>query len=164
MQNYEERTLRPMALEPTVWLMFVLWIALLCAALLPEKAHAQTLDINGEMMILPSVARTATLSTPNFGNAQYRGLHLIINMTAVPGVQTVTPSITAQDPVSGTTYTILTGPAISTTGITILKVYPGIGTVANGSASDLLPNLWGVTLTHSGAGSFTYSVSAYMER
>jgi hypothetical protein len=46
-----------------------------------------------------------------------------------------------KDPVTETYYNILVGPAIAATGATILKIYPGIGTVVNGAASDVLPCL-----------------------
>ena len=116
---------------------------------------------NTTAKILTSAVRAATNSSDVQQNYNSKGLHLVINMTSVPTVDTVTPSIVGV--VNGVEYTILTGPAIVAAGVTVLKVYPGIAAIANASASDILPHNWKVTMTHSAATNFTYSVHANLQ-
>ena len=70
------------------------------------------------------------------------------------------PTIQGKDPLSGKYYDLLVGVAIIATGMTILKVHPGITASANISASDMLPLIWRVQFVHADADSITYSVSA----
>jgi hypothetical protein len=146
-----------------IYLSAFIWFLMLAAAFI-EPTRAQTFDVNTVQIVLPSAVRTATTTSTSFGNQSFKGAHVILNITVAPGAQSLTLAINAQDPVSGTVYPILTGTAITTTGINIYKVYPGIGTVANGAASDMLPNLWNVSVTHSGGGSWTYSVGAFLDK
>lgn len=115
---------------------------------------------NANGSVLQSAARTATNNSATFTNRTARSLHLIIDVTVAPGGDTVTPKIEGYDPISGKFYTLLTGAAISTTGTNILKIGPGISASANAAAADFLPAYWRVVMTHSAAGSFTYSVAA----
>lgn len=78
-------------------------------------------------------------------------------MTATPSV---VPKIQGKDPVSGGYYDVLVGTAITATGMTVLKVGPGIGAVENGAANDFLPDTWRVRLEHADTDSITYSVGA----
>lgn len=70
----------------------------------------------------------------------------------------VTPTIEGYDVASASWYSVLVGSAISTAGTNVLKVYPGIGAVANGAASDVLPSQWRVSLDVTGT--VTCSVGA----
>lgn len=110
--------------------------------------------------ILGSSVRAATTNSANQNNYGNKGLHLVVDITAVPGVDTVTPKIQGYDPVSGKYYDILVGAATAITGTTVLKVYPGITAAGNVSVSDILPLTWRVVMTHSAGTDFTYSVSA----
>jgi hypothetical protein len=118
---------------------------------------------NETKLILPAGIRAATTTTGNFKNKLHRGLHLVINVTSVPGVDTVTPKIQGYNPNTGLWYTLLTGTAISTTGINVLKIYPGISASANASASDFLPEIWNLVMTHSAGTNFDYSVVANLQ-
>ena len=118
------------------------------------------MSVNIAKVLLTSAVRAATNSTETQFNPGARGGHIIIDMTVVPGTDTVTPSIVGVDSIDGSTYTILEGSAIVAAGKTVLKVYPGITAVANGAAPDFLPLNWKVILTHSAASDFTYSVTA----
>jgi len=116
---------------------------------------------NAESIQLNSAARTASTNGTDQVNYNWRGLHLFINVTVVPGGgQTLEVHIQGKDFSSGLYYDILVGTLISATGITVLKVYPGIGALAGGAAPDILPRTWRVSMVHSGAGSWTYSVTA----
>ena len=116
--------------------------------------------MNANLSVLDSGARTATTVGATFTNLASRGLHLVVDVTVVPGTDTVTPKIEAYDQVSGKWYTLLTGAALVATGTVVLKVYPGLTAVTNLTASDILPATWRVTMTHSSTTSFTYSVGA----
>lgn len=108
----------------------------------------------------PSAVRSATLVGDD--NKKVSGNHgciAILNVTAVPGVDTVTLIIEGKDPVSGTYYTILSAAARVATGIDTLRVLPGIAVTANQSASDSLPDTYRVRVVHSAGSNFTYSLS-----
>ena len=111
---------------------------------------------------LPSATYTATtVNSPDQTNANFKGGHIIIYVASVNS-GTYTPKIQGKDQVSGLYYDILTGSAISASGTTVLKVYPGIGVVANGSASDILPAVWRVQLNGASTPSMVLSVQANM--
>lgn len=112
----------------------------------------------GQDTLLASAARTATTTTSDVIKSTEKGIHVIIKVTAVPGVDTVTPKIQAKDSL-GNYYDLLVGTAISTTGTTVLKLAPGISAIANASAADILPDVYRVVMTHSAGTSFTYSVT-----
>lgn len=112
---------------------------------------------------LPSAAYTATtVNSGDQNNPSWVGAHFIINVSAYTS-GSYTPHIQGKDPVSGLYYDVLVGTAISATGTTILKVHPGLAVVANGSASDILPQTWRVQLVGASTPSMTLSVSAYLE-
>lgn len=111
-------------------------------------------------VILPSAARTATTNSDDQFDFACRGAVIFLSITAVPGVDTVTLSVTGKDPVSGSYVTIFTGAAESATGTKMYTIYPGVTETANVDMATVLPTVWRVTVTHSGAGSFTYSVAA----
>lgn len=116
---------------------------------------------NTEKSLLASATRAATTTTAAQLNYNARGIHLVIDVTVVPGVDTITPKI--QGKIGDAYYDILIGPAIVATGTTVLKVYPGITAAANASVSDFLPLQWRVVVTHSALTDFTYSVAANIE-
>lgn len=135
---------------------FALFLFCLCAG-----AFAQVTNTSAKPLPLATYTAT-TVNSPDQVNNNYRGGHFIINVvTATSG--TYTPRIQALDPVSGNWYDILVGSAISTAGTTVLKVYPGIGVVANGSASDVLPPTWRVQLTGASTPNMILSVTTNLE-
>jgi hypothetical protein len=79
-----------------------------------------------------------TVATGNLDTQQAKGCILLINVTAVTGSLTV--SLKGVDPTSGASYTVLASAAISATGLTVLRVYPGLTASANATANDVLPN------------------------
>ena len=110
-----------------------------------------------------SAARTATpLPTPDFVNdVQARGLMLIIDTTAVGGTPPSTSFvIQVKDPISGKYFNVLTSAPITAVGTVMLKVYPGLPTVANAVANDVLPRVWRVVASHGNGNSHTYTVAA----
>ena len=115
---------------------------------------------NTDITLLISAARTATLDTAEQTNTHGRGCHVIINVTSITDTPSVVPKIQGRDPASGEWYDLLPGVAIIATGMTVLKVYPGIATIVNAAASDILPAHWRVRLEHADVDSITYSVGA----
>lgn len=107
-----------------------------------------------------SAVRSATFVGDD--NKKVPGNHgclVILNVTAVPGVDTVTLSIEGKDPVSGVYYTVLAAAARSATGQDVLQVQPGGAVTANVSANASVPDTYRVKVTHSAGSAFTYSVS-----
>lgn len=152
-------TIQPGA-KPMLFAALVLGAALALGSIGEARAQAGNLG----SIVLPSAARTtAQVNSSDISNLTWSGVHVIVNVTAfVSG--TYTPKIQGKDPVSGTYYDILVGPAIGATGATVLKVYPGITTVANGAASDVLPRVWRVQLNGAASQSMTFSVGANLQQ
>jgi len=115
---------------------------------------------NEYIELLASLARTANVDTPDQTNFGHKGLHLIIDVTAISLTPSVVPTIQGKDPLSGKYYDILVGVAITATGTTVLKVYPGVTASANVAASDVLPLIWRLHMEHADTDSITYSVAA----
>lgn len=127
-------------------------------------ALAQAQVTNFVTTPLASAAQTAgTVNSADQTNYLFSGGHFVINISAYTS-GTYTPHIQGKDPVSGAYYDILVGTALNSAGTTVLKVYPGIGALANGSASDVLPQTWRVQLIGGSSPSMTISVAAYLER
>jgi hypothetical protein len=117
-----------------------------------------SLSYAGQDILLPVTVRTATNNSGDIYKSVQKSVHIIIVMSVVPGTDTVTPSIQGKDAL-GNYYNILVGAPISTTGNTVLKLGLGAGSVANGAAADMIPDVYRVVLTHSAASSFTYAVT-----
>ncbi len=113
---------------------------------------------NFNAVALASEARTATNNSDDLTNSQHRGCHIIIDVTAVTDTPSVVPTIQGKDTVSGKYYTLLVGAAITTTGTTILRVYPDLAPSANLIADDIVPNKFRILMTHGDSDSITYSV------
>lgn len=107
-----------------------------------------------------SAARTATPTAAEINAGVARGLHLVIDVTAVDATPSVVPAIDGYSAAGDDWYNLLTGAAITATGVTVLKVYPGIPGIANAAASDVIPNRVRVSMTHADGDSITYSVAA----
>lgn len=104
-----------------------------------------------------STARTATSSAVETVGS--KGGVFIINVSAVSATPSVVFTIKGVDPGSDATWTILTSAAITSTGTTALKIYPGITAAANVAVSDILPEAVTITATHADGDSITYSVN-----
>jgi len=115
------------------------------------------------MVILPSAARTATPTIENFTNSgRYRGMILVIDVTAAADTPSVVFTIQGVMPVSTKKYTILASSAITGTGTTVLRVYPGATAATNAAANDVLPAVWTLSAVHADADSITYSVECHL--
>lgn len=115
---------------------------------------------NGEAALLASAARTASADSADFTNHNWKGGHFIIDVSAITATPSIVVTVQGKDSISGNYYDILVGVAITATGTTVLKVYPGIGQVINGAASDILPRTYRVSVANADGDSITYSISA----
>lgn len=107
--------------------------------------------------LLNSAARTTTTTSADMVVNGGSGV-FVFDITAVPGVQTVTLTIQGKDETSGKYYTLIAGTALSATSTNVYKVGQGLPVTANVSANDVIPRTIRAVVTHSGAGSFTYTV------
>lgn len=110
--------------------------------------------------VAASAARTVTTTFGTFVNVNHRALHLIVDVTVI-GADTLTIEIQGRQlfpPFSF--YPLLTGLAISATGTTVYKIGQGFTGISNLTANDMIPAVWQVVATHSGADPITYSINA----
>lgn len=126
----------------------------------------QVLNVTGEgrvFPLLPLAARTATPATFQLeGTGRSTALVVVLGVTAVVAGASVTVSAAGYDPSSQTTWALVTSAAVTATGTTVLKISPGITTVANVAVADILPPIVNVTVTHSTVNSITYALSAHV--
>lgn len=108
--------------------------------------------------LFASAARTASHQSEDQLNRGHRGVRVVINATASAATPSVVFTIQAKDVTSNTYQTVLASAAVTGTGTTVLKVYPGITAAANASVSDVLAPIWRLDVAHGDADSLTYSV------
>ena len=127
---------------------------------------------------LSSAARTTTTTydpTVQFGGGisqpiDVDGLTAYLNVTVVPGVDTVLLKLQEQIPATGTWVDVPGAATLAqvATGLIKLIVGPGIATVAPSVSLDVLasylPPAWRLQIVHSGAGSFTYSLDVCLQK
>lgn len=115
-----------------------------------------------QQIVFASAARTETAASAVFANARHRGLHLVIDVTAIADSPSVVFTVQGHSPLGDDYYTILASAAIVGTGTTVLRVFPGAANTANTIANDQLPALWRVNAVHADGDSITYSVNALL--
>lgn len=115
-----------------------------------------------QQIVFASAERTATVASSVFPNPRHRGVHLVIDATAVTDTPSVVFTIQGHSPLGDDYYTILASAAITGTGTTVLRVFPGATNSANTVANDQLPALWRVNAVHGDADAITYSVNAVL--
>lgn len=113
--------------------------------------------------IAKSAVNTATtVNTADQANAQWRGVTVIIDVSARTS-GTYTPTIQGKDIASGQYYTVCAGGAISSVSTSTITVYPG-QTVATGACSTTLPRIWRVQLVGTSTPSMTLTIGANLEQ
>ena len=115
---------------------------------------------NTDITLLASAARTASNDTADQTNYNGRGVHIVIDVTAIAATPSVVFTVQGKDALSGKYYTLLASAAIVGTGTTVLRIFPGATAAANLTANDILPRTWRVSIAHGDADSITYSVGA----
>lgn len=126
----------------------------------PVHADGETLNSGAYLTLMASAARTASVDGDDQTNTHYRGIIVVIDATAKTSTPSVTFTIQGKDAVSGKYYTILASAAITDTGTTVLRVYPGATNASNVTANDVLPVTWRLITTAGDSDSLTYSVGA----
>ena len=106
-----------------------------------------------------SAVRAATfVGDDNVKSPYNRGVLVALDVTAVPGVDTVQLVIERKFALSGKYVQILAAAARVAQGTDVLTVYPGAIAVANVTANDVMSDQYRVRVVHSAASNFTYSV------
>ncbi|MBT9174014.1 MAG: hypothetical protein DDT21_02425 [Syntrophomonadaceae bacterium] len=113
---------------------------------------------NIDGVALASAARTVTTQSADQINHNARGLHVVIDVTAVAGLPSLVFTVQGRDVLSGKYYPILASAAITTVSTVILRVFPGLTAVANLVANDILSRTWRLHVAPGTADSVTYSV------
>lgn len=107
--------------------------------------------------LLPSAARTATVTSADLSNVNSRGIKVTIDVTAVT-TSTLTVAIKYKDPASGKYVSMLASTGLIGTGTTTLTIYPGMTASSNAVASDVLPATFQIVATKGDSSSWTYSI------
>lgn len=113
------------------------------------------------LIVFPSAARTAvTTASPEYAMNHAGYGRATCDITAAPGVDTLTFEVQGKDKASGKWFTVLASAALSAAGTVQLEIGPGVAAAANAAADKLLPEVFRVVATNSSAtgSSFTYSV------
>ena len=113
-------------------------------------------------IIYASLARTADPTLEDLGNTNWRGAHIIINVTAIAATPSVVFTVEGKDDIAGDYYPLLVSAAIVGTGKTVLTIYPGAVETANVSTNKSIPKTFRVRAVHADADSITYSVAGNM--
>lgn len=108
-------------------------------------------------VIFDSRARTAT-PAPVQTAFSYEGIRIIIDVVAAPASQSLTLTMDGQSPV-GSYYPQIVAAPITDVGQTILKLFPGADPIPGAVFNDFLAPSQRFSMAHSGAGSWTYTVS-----
>jgi len=116
-------------------------------------------NANVVVAVFPSAVRAANNDSGEQQNQYARGAHIVIDMQAVPGVDTVTFTLEGKD-AFGNWYTILASAALSAAAVTVLRVFPGLVAAANAAANDVIPRAWRLRAAHSAGTNFTYRATA----
>lgn len=131
-----------------------------------------TFHDNSEFQILPSAIRAVTTLSQDIEIHNASAFMALINVTAIPGVQTLTMSLEGKDPVTGLYTQILTGAATAAAGAYGLHINAAVvsaawsGLVAAGSnfLSTFLPHTLRIRIVHSGGGNWTYSIAGFIRK
>jgi hypothetical protein len=110
--------------------------------------------------VAASASRTIATTFGNFTNVNHRTLHIIVGVTVI-GADSLVIDIEARElfpPFSF--YPLLTSAAITTTGVTVLKIGVGFTPVPDLTANNMIPAVWRVVATPAGADPITYSINA----
>lgn len=123
--------------------------------------HQRGVDLG---TLITHTAASAGVSGPVFPTNTGAGLLVFINITAITGT-TPTLTVTLRGSIDGgatNTYTILASAALNATGLTVLRVYPGLTAAANLTANDVAPGWCQITTAIGGTTpAVTATISAY---
>lgn len=102
------------------------------------------------------------ISVPSMDNLA--NMQVVVDVTAVAGTASITPAINGVDPLSGESYSLLSGiSAISTVSTAVYRIGRNIDAVAGESARDMIPPNVEISVGHGNTDSITYSVTVIGE-
>lgn len=105
-------------------------------------------------------AGAGTTTGPDVSSGFGRGILIFVNITAIAGTSpTLTVTLQGKDPVSGVYYTILASSALTATGMTVMKVYPGLTAAANTVANDRIPPDFNIKAVVGGSGALSVTAT-----
>lgn len=104
---------------------------------------------------------TTTQTLPDQRNQGHRGVKVVLDTTVI-GTGSITLTILGKDRVSGKTWTLLAGAAVTSNTTNVYTVYPGLTAAGNVTATDVLPDTWLITVTANNANAATYTVGAHL--
>lgn len=122
---------------------------------------------NMEGTLLASLARTASTSSAIITNYNGKGVIVYLNVTVAPvGTETLTVQLKYVDPTSSVNslpISFMVTPSTSTAGMYMLLCYPGASETPENQANNVtydfvVPRRFQITVAHSGASSWTYSL------
>jgi hypothetical protein len=126
---------------------------------LASGVRNSTQVINGKNLIDPN-SGNPVFSTAI--NPEASGIIAYLNVTAVPGTDTLQLVLEEQDPASGVWTQVAATTANNATGMIRLKLKQAIAAIAATTTQvqvqDTLPPIWRLRVVHSGVGNFTYSL------
>jgi hypothetical protein len=106
-----------------------------------------------------SAVRAATFTgDDNRKTPGMSGVKAVLDVTVVPGTDTVQLVIENKDPVSGKYVQVLAAAARVATGTDTLTAMPGGAVTANVAANDAIADIYRVRVIHSAGSNFTYSI------
>ena len=136
-----------------------------------------TQTVQGIYTAIPSGTRNATQvilgkdlidknnASPRFSsgiNPEVAGIIAYLNVTAVPGVETLQLVLEEQDPASGVWALVTQTLANANAQMIRLKMKQAIGAIGASQTQvqvqDTLPPIWRIRVVHSGVSNFTYSL------
>lgn len=131
---------------------------------LQSKDGLVRMQANQYLTIVPAATYDTDIDTADLKNPNFKGVVVIIDVTAEAGAHALVVTIQGKDPVSGKYYDLLASASITGTGTVILRVYPGLTASPNLVASDVLPADWRVKIDHTktAASTFTMSIGAQL--
>lgn len=99
-----------------------------------------------------TAAGLGTVTTNDLQNVNATGLTVVVDITAITGTSpTLTVTIQGKDVASGKYYTILAGAALTATGTTVMRIYPGITQTNTATlASFTIPEWYRISYTIGG--------------
>lgn len=115
--------------------------------------------INSSQTILPSAARTASVTTSDISNVRARGAHIIVDISVIASATQLTVTVQGKDETSGNYYNLLITTALNVVDTFLLKIHPEVTDVQNSAVNDSLPNVFRIVVTNSDSNSITYSVA-----
>lgn len=125
---------------------------------LPDGSPYAALEPS-ERVLAPSAERTATYNSPVQTNKGYRGVMVVVRVTALSGAPSLSARIIGVCPSSTNAWLFSAATPITAVGSKVYILYPGAtGAQGDERLSGILPRSWYVQVAHANADPITYSV------